>query len=98
MKSNGFNLEDLNLKDTGKNLLLMGILAISYTLAVRIGWKQRNVIPPKKYADGSTAPAVSLFRDGLSWLTQKCFRLIDFLIYLSEVLCAKNHAISKNVQ
>ena len=98
MKSNGFNLEDLNLKDTGKNLLLMGILAISYTLAVRIGWKRRNVIPSKKYADGSAAPAVSLFRDGLSWLTQKCFRLIDFLIYLSEVLCAKNHAISKNVQ
>jgi hypothetical protein len=42
MKTNGYNLEDLNLKDSGKNLLMMALLATAYILAVMEGYKRRK--------------------------------------------------------
>ncbi len=35
LKTNGYNLEDLNLKDPNKNLLMMAIVTIAYTLVPR---------------------------------------------------------------
>jgi hypothetical protein len=98
LKTNGYNLEDLNLKDPNKNLLMMAIVTIAYTLAIREGWKRRDRIATQRYADGSRWPEVSIFREGLAILTAKCYRFIDFLNYLFKALNTKNHAIFKNVQ
>lgn len=98
LKTNGYNLEDLNLKETGKNLLLLAIVSTAYILAIREGWKRRKKIPTNKYADGSQWPEVSIFREGLAILTAKCYRFLDFLKYVFTVLSTKNHALFKNVQ
>jgi hypothetical protein len=98
LKTNGYNLEDLNLKDAGKNLLMMALVATAYILAIGEGWKRRNQIPKQHYADGSLWPEVSIFREGLAVLTTKCYRFLGFLAYVFKALTAKNHAIFKNVQ
>jgi hypothetical protein len=98
LKTNGYNLEDLNLKDPQKNLLMLAIVTTAYILAIREGWRRRKKIPNKQYKDGSETPEVSIFREGLAILTAKCFRFIDFLQYIFRILSPKNHAIFKNVQ
>lgn len=98
LKTNGYNLEDLNLRDKGKNLLLFAIVATSYILAIREGWSRRKQIPLNCYADGSQWPEVSIFRHGLAILTSICLDFIRFLIHVRRALSAKNHALFKNVQ
>lgn len=98
LKTNGYNLEDLNLKDPNKNLLMMAIVTTAYILAIREGWKRRNRIPTQRYADGSVWPEVSIFREGLAILTAKCNHFIVFLDYVFKALPSKNHALSKIVQ
>jgi hypothetical protein len=98
LKTNGYNLEDLNLKDPKKNLLMLAIVTTAYILAIREGWRRRKKIPQQQYKDGNETPEVSIFREGLAILTAKCFRFIDFLQYLFRILSPKNHAIFKNVQ
>lgn len=98
LKTNGYNLEDLNLKDPNKNLLMLAIVTTAYILAIREGWKRRRRIPPQHYKDGSETPEVSIFREGLAILTTKCFRFIEFLRYVFSILSSKNHTVCKNVQ
>jgi len=98
LKSNGFNLEDLNLKDPDKNRLFLAIIATAYILALREGWKRRKQISTQHYKDGTQTMEVSIFRKGLAILTSKCFRFIDFLRYLLDLFSPINHPICKNVQ
>ena len=98
LKTNGYNLEDLNLKDPKKNQLIMAIVTTAYILAIREGWKRRNSIPTQHYADGSEWPEVSIFREGLAILTAKSYRFLEFLNYVFKALSTKNHAVFKNVQ
>ena len=98
LKTNGYNLEDLNLKDPRKNLLMLAIVTTAYILAIREGWKRRKRIPSQHFKDGTETPQVSIFREGLAILTSKCFRFIDFLRYLFNIISPKNHALCKNVQ
>lgn len=98
LKTNGYNLEDLNLKDTNKNMLMMALVTLAYTLAIREGWKYRKTIRDQKYQDGTETPEISIFRMGLSILTNKCFKFIEFLRYVFNALSPKNHAFCENVQ
>lgn len=98
LKSNGYNLEDMNLKDSGKNLLLMAIMATAYVLAIREGWKRRKQIPTQYYNDGSQALEASIFRKGLAILTPKCFLFFHFLEYVLKIFAVDNHVLCKNVQ
>jgi hypothetical protein len=98
LKTNGYNLEDLNLRDPGKNLLMFAIVTRAYVLAIREGLKRQKTIPMNKYADGSEWPEVSIFREGLAIITGICYRFIGFLKYVFSALSPKNHAIFKNVQ
>ena len=98
IKTNGFNIEDMNLKDTGKNTLMLAIVAAAYILAIRVGWKTKDQINNNKYQDGEEWPEVSIFREGLAYLTPICFQFIGFLKFVLKTLSTKNHALFKNVQ
>lgn len=98
LKSNGYNLEELNLKALNKTLLMMAIVVTAYILAIGEGLKRQKTINMKRYADGAETPEVSIFREGLAILTSKCFRFIDFIRYVLSRISCKNHAICKNVQ
>ena len=98
LKTNGYNMEDLNLKCTAKSRLMMALVAGAYLLAIREGWKRRKQISMQHYKDGSQTLEVSIFRKGLSIILPKCFRLGVFLKYLSTIFLPQNHPICKNVQ
>ena len=84
LKSNGFNIEDINLKVDEKIELMMGVLAMVYLFAVREGLlsHKRKQIPLKKYSNGKIYLSISIFRMGLA-IIQKLFaktnRLIEYI-------------------
>ena len=98
LKTNGYNLEGLNLKNAGKNKLLLALFAMAYSLAIREGWKRRDLTPMNRYKDGSQCREVSIFRDGLAILTTKCRDFLNFIQYILAFFSAKNHRFCKNVQ
>jgi len=85
LKSNGFNIEDINLKTDDKIELMMGVLAMVYIMAVREGLLNHKLkpIPFKKYKDGKLYLSISIFRIGLA-IIQTLFTKINKLIEYIE--------------
>lgn len=104
LKSNGFNLEDIHLKSDEKIELFMGLLTITYILALQEGLlkQKEKKIPIKKYKNGTQYPAISIFRLGLSHISAKLRSLdclTDYCVYLikDKPPVPLNHCISNNV-
>jgi Transposase DDE domain len=81
VKKNGFNLEDLNLKEQEKVQLLVGIVAIAYCLSIREGLKKWTDFPTKIKKHG--AKAVSIFRNGYDNLQNSIFNLDDLIEFIN---------------
>lgn len=81
MKSNGFNLEDLNLEGDHKVDLIFAILTLVYVLAVQQGIlnNYHQEVKIITYADGKSGPAESLFRFGLFFLKQQVQNLKELV-------------------
>lgn len=84
MKSNGFQLEALNLKGKSRNKLLMSIAVFAYALAIHEGLKQFHKVQTKTYPDGNTAKAESIFRKGINKITAIAISFEAFLTYLIQ--------------
>ena len=85
LKSNGFNLESLNFKNSEKIKLMMGIVVFLYILCIDEGWLQYKKTTKsdwKKYADGTVNLAISVFRKGRSYLSGKIYDLNSLLKHL----------------
>ena len=92
LKSNGFNLEELNLKKPSKVKLMMAIVCFLYTLCVSQGllhYKQSKKSDYKKYADGSFTLAQSVFRKGKSIVSMKFHNLKSFLRFITDLITGK---------
>jgi len=99
LKTNGFNIEDINLKSDKKIELMMGVLAMTYLLAVREGILRHllKAIPVKKYKDGKTYPCISIFRLGFA-IIQNMFIVVDQLIgYIDNLLIPLPHQPLENI-
>jgi len=81
MKSNGFNLEDINVEGDHKVDLMFAILTLVYALAVQEGILNgyHENIKIITYADGSKGPEESIFRYGLFFLKQKVQNLNELV-------------------
>ena len=90
LKSNGFNIEDINLKVDEKIDLMMGILAMVYIIAVREGLLSHklNPIPIKKYKDGKTYLSISIFRMGMAIIQNLFTKIYNLIEYLKALLKA----------
>ena len=90
LKSNGFNIEDINLKVDEKIDLMMGILAMVYIIAVREGLLSHklNPIPIKKYKDGKTFLSISIFRMGMAIIQNLFTKIYNLIEYLKAMLKA----------
>lgn len=76
LKSNGFDLEALNLKYTYKVQLMMSVVVLAYTLAVIYGLKDfKKKINIKKHG----SPEMSVFRWGLDKWQNHLNSMINFL-------------------
>ena len=84
LKTNGFNIEDINLKSDKKIELMMGMLAMIYLIAIREGLLSHKLkpIPLKKYKNGKIYLRVSIFRVGLA-IVQQLF--IDIKVLLEYI-------------
>ena len=90
LKSNGFNIENINLKVDDKIELMMGVLVMVYIIAVREGILSHKLkpIPMKKYKDGKIYLSISIFRMGLAiiqTLFTKINNLIEYIEYQLKV-------------
>jgi hypothetical protein len=101
LKTNGFNLEDINLRSDPKIELMIGILAMIYLIAIREGMLKHLTKPIalKKYKDGTTHLIVSLFRTGYAMIQYVFDTIVQLINYLEDLLkCPLYNSInSKNV-
>ncbi len=98
LKTNGFHLEDLNLKPPSKSNLMMALLCLAYALSIRVAWNKQLSIRRIEYPNQTVFPAQSIFRCGLAILTAKCSSLLRFVDFLISLAIPQNHVILKNVQ
>ncbi len=100
LKSNGFNLEDMRLKDDFKVNLMMGVVVLAYTISVCQGTlfyeNSEKPIPIKKYKNGKICLSKSVFRKGLKQLMPRIKSLGQFIKYL-ENLIFKKHKLLINI-
>lgn len=86
-KTNGFNLEDLNLKDFGKVQLMMALVAVAYVLALVNGLINEEKKPiALKMSRGKNWKSVSLFRLGFDNLKNAVLFLVDLLHFILKIL------------
>lgn len=88
LKSNGFNVEEMNFKNDDKIQLMIGVVIIAYVLAIREGILKhcKNPIRLKKYANGKMYLSVSLFRTGLEILDQLILTAKSFIKYIVNII------------
>jgi len=82
LKSNGFQLEQINLKSKSRCKLLMAIMIFTYVLSIHEGLKTYAKVPDKNYGEGIYSKAVSVFRFGIGNLMRHCTSLIKFCQYI----------------
>jgi Transposase DDE domain len=94
LKTNGFNLEEMNVKGKNKRNLMMAVVVFLYVCAVVEGYfaieKVKNRKKTYKYfkKSGITTLAVSFFRKGISLLHRKIDNFKELLGWLTEILMA----------
>lgn len=88
LKSNGFNLEAMNLKDDNKVELMMGLVVTAYSIAIREGMLSFLQKPFRmiKYKNGKQYLEISVFRKGLEILEAFINDLNSVLKYLLKTL------------
>lgn len=84
LKTQGFNIEDLNFKDDGKIMLLIAIVVMAYVLSLQEAF-QHGSTKEKVYKDGHRALATSYFRQGITSLRRHAQSLATFIGYLEDI-------------
>ena len=94
LKSNGFDLEAMNLKKDETIELMMGLVATAYALAIREGILafMHKPFRMKKYKNGKTYPEISIFRKGIEILEPLVNGLYALFKYLIKII---DYAIAK---
>lgn len=102
LKSNGFDLEAMNVKGKAKQNLMLAIVIFTYVLSVLEGLKNYKKVPFKKYANGTISKAISVFRNGLDKIVILASSIYKFIKYIlkqfSKIEKAYSSAILLNVQ
>lgn len=90
LKSNGLNLEDMNVEGKEKRHLMMAIAVLAYIIIIREGileeYRKKSISIKKDYRTGFYYRAVSVFRKGLSIIRKKVFNLKELIRYLKKIL------------
>ncbi|WP_394349368.1 transposase [Phaeodactylibacter luteus] len=100
LKSNGVNLEAMNVQGREKRHLMMAIAVLVYILAIREGLiKERRdgIRWVLDKASGFEYRAVSIFLKGLDILKRRAPNLAQFKRYLSKITKGKYQLIFQNV-
>ena len=82
LKSNGFQLECINLKGPARTKLLMAIMVFTYVLSIHEGLKDYKTVRLNKYKNGNQTKAVSVFRYGLEKMSEHLWTFYDFCHFI----------------
>lgn len=85
LKSNGFNLEDINFKDDDKIELMMALTCMAYCFSIKAA-QGKNRQKMKTYASGQKYLAISTFRMGTAEFERQIFCLKDFIKHICLIL------------
>lgn len=84
LKSNGFQLEQINLKGKARSKLLMAVVVFAYVLSIHEGLKQYKKVRVIHKAEGTWVKAESVFRNGWDNLIAKIPSLEHFIQYVVD--------------
>ena len=91
LKSNGFDLEAMNIRGKAKQNLMLAIVVFTYVISVLEGLKDYKKIASKNYSNGTTSKAISVFRNGIDKVVILTNSLQKFFKYiLQQFRNAKN--------
>lgn len=84
LKTQGFNIEDLNFKDDGKIMLLIAIVVMAYVLSLKEAF-ENGTLKQRAYRNGSRSMSISFFRQGITRLRSHVQSLTMFIRYLESI-------------
>jgi hypothetical protein len=90
LKSNGFNLEQVNLKGKHRTKLLMAIAVFAYVLSIHEGLKTHKKVRIIKHADGRVSKEVSLFRHGFDNIARHVYSFELCITYILNEMAKAN--------
>jgi hypothetical protein len=85
LKSDGFNVEDMNLGTTKRRLLLLALTCIAYSLTIRCFFDEKAKSKRITRKDGTTHLVKSIFQDGLCRMTKHINDIKSFFKLLERV-------------
>ena len=89
LKTNGFNLEDLNFRQDSKICLMVALVVMAYVLSIQLGGTpqglESKVEKKKIYRNKPSRLAISYFRQGLSIIKAKIWSLRMFIGVLNDI-------------
>ena len=84
MKSNGFQLEQINLKGKARPKLLTAVVLFAYVISIHEGLKEYKKVRTIKKKNGVIVKAISVFRYGREKLIVKLKNLNKFIDYIQQ--------------
>jgi hypothetical protein len=87
LKSNGFDLEQINLNGQARSRLLMAVVVFAYVLSIHEGLKTYKKVRTALRKDGERHKAESVFRHGYDTLIAK----IDSTSKMYQYICSQIH-------
>lgn len=100
LKSNGINLEQMNVRGKEKRHLMMAMAVLVYCLAIREGLIEeykKGVRMVLDKASGFYYRAISVFRKGMSILNRKARNTAQFIRYLQKITNGHFLSLLQNV-
>lgn len=102
LKSNGFNIEEMNLKDTNKVRLMLYLVIIAYILCIKEGLKDLKKIPKKKFKDKNTGEirfvlSKSVFRKGYENIVYQAQKINNFVRFILKIINPESYQINDNI-
>lgn len=88
LKTNGFDIEAMNFENDQKIELIMGVVAMTYAVAIREGILSHisKPIKKKKYKNGKMYFEISIFRKGLEIIDAMLSGINNFIRYLCRTV------------
>jgi hypothetical protein len=97
LKTNGYNIEEINLKTQGRRSLLLLLTAIAYSLTIRAALDKYKEFKTITRKDGTIHLVKSVFQIGLSVMAKHSRTLDDFLIFIGEFFNLDDSILKQNV-
>jgi hypothetical protein len=97
LKSDGFELEDINLKSKGRRCLLVLLVCMAHALTIQAALDKHRTFKKVDRQNGTQHLRESVFQIGLSLMVKHTRTLQDFWRYIGQFFLDKNPLLNQNV-